>query len=142
MKVFISWADPETRTFALFLREWLRLVIQSVRPWMSEFDVAKGARGMTELGNELQGAEFGIMVLTAANQDSPWINFEAGAISKSVGESSVIPLLLDVRKSDVVGPLSQFQAVDASDKADVRRSVLAQNPVFQRKSQANKLEGK
>ncbi|MFJ5985388.1 TIR domain-containing protein [Lentzea sp. NPDC092896] len=119
MKVFLSWAGSETRPFAEFLHEWLQLVIQSVKPWMSERDVAKGSRSMAELSRELDGTQFGIVVLTAANQHSPWINFEAGAISKSVGEASVVPLLLNLKKADVVGPLGQFQAVDAGDRADV-----------------------
>lgn len=127
MKVFISWAGHETKPFAEFMHEWLQLVIQSVRPWMSERDVAKGSRSMAELGKELEGTQFGLIVLTGANQHSPWINFEAGAISKSVGEASVVPLLLDLKKSDVVGPLGQFQAVDASDRADVRMLLEAMN---------------
>lgn len=127
MKVFISWSRPETKKFALFLGEWLQLVIQSVKPWMSERDVAKGTRSMAELGKELEGTQFGIVVLTSANQDSPWINFEAGAISKSTGEARVVPLLLDLRKADVVGPLGQFQAVDATDQDDVFQLVQAIN---------------
>ena len=130
MKIFISWSKPETKKFALFLSEWLQLVIQSVKPWMSERDVAKGTRSMSELGKELEGTQFGIIVLTAANQDSPWINFEAGAISKSTGEARVVPLLLDLRKADVVGPLAQFQAVDATDQDDVFQLVKAINDGF------------
>jgi hypothetical protein len=127
VKVFISWSGAETKQFALFLHEWLQLVIQSVKPWMSEKDIAKGRLSMAELGAELEGTKFGIVVLTSRNQKSQWINFEAGAISKSVGEASVIPLLLDLKKSDVVGPLSQFQAVDADDKAEVRQLLEAIN---------------
>ena len=119
MKVFISWSGSETKQFASFLHEWLQLVIQSVKPWMSEKDIAKGRPSMVELGAELEDTAFGIVVLTAANQSSPWINFEAGAISKSVGQASVVPLLLDLGKTDVVGPLSQFQAVDATDREEV-----------------------
>lgn len=127
MKVFISWAGPETKPFATFLHEWLQLVIQSVKPWMSEIDVAKGSRSMAELGKELEGTSFGIVVLTAKNQQSQWINFEAGAISKSVGEARVVPLLLDLTKSDLVGPLSQFQAVDATSKDEVGKLLEALN---------------
>ncbi|WP_053736417.1 toll/interleukin-1 receptor domain-containing protein [Nocardia sp. NRRL S-836] len=127
MKVFISWSGPATKAFATFLREWLPLVIQSVKPWMSDSDVTKGSRSMPELGKELEGTSFGIVVLTAANQTSQWINFEAGAISKGVGDSRVIPLLLDLTKSDVVGPLSQFQAVDAADRAEVKQLLEALN---------------
>ncbi|MFE9749971.1 toll/interleukin-1 receptor domain-containing protein [Saccharothrix saharensis] len=127
MKVFLSWSGAETRQFAGFLHEWLQLVIQTVKPWMSDKDIAKGRLSMAELGAELEGTRFGIVVLTAANQASQWINFEAGAISRSVGQASVVPLLLDLKKTDVVGPLSQFQAVDATDRGDVAQLLAAIN---------------
>lgn len=119
MKVFLSWSGDAERQFALFLREWLQLVVQAVKPWMSDKDIAKGSLSMAELGGALEGTSFGIVVLSAANQHSPWINFEAGAISKSVGQAKVIPLLLDLAKTDVTGPLSQFQAVDAGERTEV-----------------------
>ncbi|MEV1122005.1 sigma factor-like helix-turn-helix DNA-binding protein [Actinosynnema sp. NPDC049800] len=119
MKVFISWSGEAERRFALFLREWLQLVVQAVKPWMSDKDIAKGSPSMAELAGALEGTSFGIVVLSAANQHSPWINFEAGAISKSVGQAKVVPLLLDLAKTDVTGPLSQFQAVDAGEKTEI-----------------------
>ncbi|MFC6089816.1 toll/interleukin-1 receptor domain-containing protein [Saccharothrix lopnurensis] len=121
MKVFLSWSGPETREFASFLRDWLEGVIQAVKPWMSEKDIAKGRHSMAELRAQLTGTRLGIVVLTSANQGSRWINFEAGAISNSVGETAVVPLLLDLGKTDVVGPLSQFQAVDATARAEVHQ---------------------
>ncbi|MFD7660439.1 toll/interleukin-1 receptor domain-containing protein [Actinosynnema sp. NPDC059797] len=127
MKVFISWSGEPSRNFALFLRTWLRQVVQAIKPWMSDEDIAKGSRNMVELGKELEEAEFGIVVLTRQNLGAPWINFEAGAISKSVGQASLVPLLLDVRKSDIVGPLAQFQAADAGDERDMFRLVDQMN---------------
>jgi hypothetical protein len=119
VKVFLSWSGAAEREFALFLREWLPSVVQAVKPWMSEKDIAKGSLSMAELGRALEGTSFGIVVLSAANQHSPWINFEAGAISRSIGQAKVVPLLLDLAKTDVVGPISQFQAVDAREKTEV-----------------------
>jgi hypothetical protein len=42
--------------------------------------------------------------------NSPWVLFEAGALTKSLDTSKVIPLLLDLEFSDISGPLAQFQA--------------------------------
>ncbi|GDY28562.1 TIR domain-containing protein [Gandjariella thermophila] len=67
MKVFISWPGAEARTFALFLRTWLRQVVQAVKPFMPDEDIAKGTRNMVELGRELEQTEFGIVVLTRQN---------------------------------------------------------------------------
>jgi hypothetical protein len=59
--------------------------------------------------------------------NKPWINFEAGALSKAVGtESRVIPLLIDLGNSDLVGPLNQFQTV-LPTKEDMRKLVDAIN---------------
>jgi hypothetical protein len=121
VKIFISWSGAAAREFALFLRGWVRQVVQAVEPFMSEQDVGKGARNVLAMSEELESAQFGIVVVTRDNVSAPWINFEAGAISKSLGTGRLVPLLLDVAKSDVAGPLAQFQAVDASDHADVLR---------------------
>ncbi|GAB2959123.1 TIR domain-containing protein [Saccharothrix stipae] len=139
MKVFISWSGEAERGFALFLREWLPLVIQAVKPWMSDKDIAKGSLSMAELGGALDGTSFGVVVLSAANQHSPWINFEAGAISKSVGQARVVPLLLDLAKTDVVGPISQFQAVDAGEKAELLALLEAVNAELPERLPAQRL---
>lgn len=121
MKVFISWSGAGARDFALFLRGWVRQVVQAVQPFMSEQDIGKGTRNVLEMSQELETVQFGIVVVTRDNVAAPWINFEAGAISKSLGTGRLVPLLLDVGKSDVAGPLAQFQAVDANDHTDVER---------------------
>jgi hypothetical protein len=119
MKVFISWSGERSRDFALFLRGWLRQVVQAVQPFMSEHDIGKGSRNIVEMAQELQSVQFGIVVVTRDTVAAPWINFEAGAISRSIATGRLVPLLLDIGKPDVAGPLSQFQAVDANNEDDV-----------------------
>ena len=51
------------------------------------------------------------MCVTRENYLTPWINFEAGALSKAFGHARVVPRLLDMPISDLTGPLVQFQAV-------------------------------
>jgi hypothetical protein len=121
VKVFISWSGSPARNFALFLRTWLRQVVQALEPFMSEEDIAKGSRNIPDMSRELQNVSFGIVVVTRDTVSAPWINFEAGAISKNLDTARLVPLLLDVAKTEVVGPLAQFQAVDANDPADVIR---------------------
>jgi hypothetical protein len=48
--------------------------------------------------------------VTNDNAGSPWLNLEAGALSKSVDASRVSPFLLGLRPAELTGPLSQFQA--------------------------------
>jgi TIR domain len=113
--VFISWSKDLAREVAAALKEFLEIVFDPVvLPWMSHRDIELGSRSMAELGKTLDRSSFGIIVVTRANQNSQWINFEAGALSKKVGDPivSVIPLLVDFdRPTDLTGPMAQFQAI-------------------------------
>lgn len=66
---------------------------------------------MNTVASQLEGIRVGIICLTAKNQSSPWLNFEAGAMSKLVDDSHVIPLAFDIEKGQIKNPLGQFQAV-------------------------------
>jgi len=110
LKVFISWSGDRSRVAALALREWLPLVLHYVQPWLSDRDIAAGERWAVEIGRELEGTQFGLIVLTSDNLSAPWILFEAGALSKAFTASHVCPYLIDLEFKDVSGPLSQFQA--------------------------------
>ena len=126
MKVFISWSGPLSHKMALILREWLPSVIQTVEPFLSTEDIEKGTRWFAELTSELQTTEFGITCLTTENLTSPWILFEAGALSKAIDSSRVCTLLIGLSPSDVQGPLAQFQAT-LPNKEDVHKLVKSIN---------------
>jgi hypothetical protein len=127
MRVFISWSKPTSQRVALALRDWLREVIQQIDPWVSSEDILKGQRWSAEVGNQLDSTSQGIVCVTAGNSREPWLNFEAGALAKSLSESRVRPVLLGIRPSDVTGPLSQFQATIATDREDMLRLVQSLN---------------
>ncbi|WP_425146026.1 toll/interleukin-1 receptor domain-containing protein [Deinococcus sp.] len=120
MKVFISWSKEPSKSVARALRSWLPDVIQSLEPWMSDQDIPSGERWATTIGDKLAETNFGIIVLTPENQEAPWINFEAGAISKVIDESRVIPYTYGFGPADVVGPLSQFNGVKASKEGTLK----------------------
>jgi hypothetical protein len=69
-----------------------------------------------EIDQQLKLAQFGIVCLTPENlQSSPWMFFEAGALSKSLTKPTyVCPYLLDLEPNDVKGPLVQFQMAKAN----------------------------
>src|SRR4051812_40799847 len=97
IKVFISWSGDLAKSVAVPLREWLPLLFDRVNPWASDVDIAAGQRSLAQIEAELQDSNFGIVVITAANQHEPWLNFEAGALSKVVQgdiEQRVVPLLV------------------------------------------------
>jgi hypothetical protein len=97
------------------------MVVHQVDTWISGRDIGPGQRWALALGRELAESHFGIICLTAENLQSPWILFEAGAVSRSL-EARVVPLLFGIKPSDLAGPLAQFQSVEA-DRAGIERLV-------------------
>jgi hypothetical protein len=126
MKVFISWAGELGRQVGELVRDWLPSVVQAVRPYMSSQDAGKGTRWSADLSRELEQCDFGVLCVTRENLAAPWLNFEAGALSKSVDRSRVSPLLFDLGPEDVEGPFVQFQATVCTEE-DVRKLVHAIN---------------
>ncbi|MGX0889400.1 hypothetical protein AB7M22_001408 [Pseudomonas sp. ADAK2 TE3594] len=109
MKVFISWSGERSRKLAEAIRTWLPAVLQTVEPYFTPSDIEKGNRWSSEIAKELDSSTVGIFCITRDNLNSPWIMFEAGAISKKVEQSLVCPILFDLENSDISGPLTQFQ---------------------------------
>jgi hypothetical protein len=118
----MSWSGERSKALAEAVHDWLPNVIQAVEPWMSANDVDKGTRWRAGLANELEQATVSIICLTPENLNAPWLNFEAGALSKQTTSSLVCTLLLGLDPIDVREPLAQFQATKA-EKDDLRKLV-------------------
>lgn len=114
MKVFLSWSGSRSEAVARALRSWLPDVLQAVEPWLSSSDIQAGARWASELELQLQESGVGIICLTPENLTAPWVLFEAGALSKSLGSAYVCPYLYGFSPSELHGPLVQFQATPAT----------------------------
>src|SRR5215472_19191834 len=82
LRIFISWSGSRSRGTAEALRDWLPDVLNIVDPWLSAADVEKGAKWRQVISGELEKANFAILCLTPENLSSPWLLFEAGALSK------------------------------------------------------------
>ncbi len=113
VRVFLSWSGARSRLAAEAVRSWLPLVLQNVTAYFTPEDIDKGTRWNSEIRAELSKCDFGIIFLTPENQHSPWILFEAGALSKPES-AKVAPLLIDLEPSDVSGPLAQMQLTGSS----------------------------
>lgn len=110
MRVFLSWSGEKSRAVAEALRDWLPSVVNEIEPFISAKDVAAGARWQSEIASQLESTQFGIVCVTGQNQGEAWLNFEAGAIAKTLGSARVVPLLIDLTPTDLTLPLAQFQA--------------------------------
>jgi len=113
MDVFISWSGERSRAVAEALRNWLPKIINAIKPWLSSEDIDKGARWSSDVASRLEKAKAGIICLTPNNLHSDWILFEAGALSKTLQNTFVCPLLIGLEPSDIKPPLAQFQATRA-----------------------------
>lgn len=109
-KIFISWSGELSKALGEAVKEWIPKVLQSVKPYFTPDDIEKGSRWAKEISQELATSQLGIICLTQENQHSPWILFEAGALSKNLEESKVCPILFNFDTTDLKGPLSSFQA--------------------------------
>ncbi len=122
--IFLSWSESRSRNAAEILREFLPKLMPGIDVFMSEQDISKGTKGLSVISHMLEKSFFGIVCLTQENKNNPWVNFEAGALSKHVTTDRVSPLMLGVSISDIgEGPLSQFQATFFK-KEDLYRLIL------------------
>jgi len=133
MKVFISWSGKRSKALANALKEWIPHIVQHAEMWVSDKDISAGDRWAQEISGELESSNFGILCITPENLSSEWILFEAGALSKSMQDSKVIPLLFGLELQDLRPPLSQFQALKV-DEQGMLNALKAINSVSETKT--------
>jgi hypothetical protein len=115
--VFISWSGDRSEQLALLLRDWLQQVVQGLAPWLSGKDIRPGRPWLHDLADKLDTTNQGIVCVTRDNLTAPWLNYEFGALAKSVGLAAVRPLLLDLPVSLLANhPIQHFQATLATDR--------------------------
>jgi|CXWL01.1.fsa_nt_gi hypothetical protein len=123
MKLFLSWSGSQSHAIAKEFRGWIPMILQHVDPYISSSDINKGSRWATDIAGELEASHFGIIFITPDNTEAPWVMFEAGALTKSVTKSAVVPMLFDVAPADLRdSPLLQFQMAQFS-KDEIRKLV-------------------
>lgn len=112
LKIFISWSGDLAKSIARVWHDLLLEMFDRATPWVSDLDIEAGARPLDDIKRELDGTSFGIIVVTPENQNAPWLNFEAGALSKALSDATtrVMPSLVNFTSpSQVTSPLKQFQ---------------------------------
>ncbi len=94
---------------------------------MSTEDIPKGHRWTTEISEALEGCDYCIVCLTPEAVRQPWVNFEAGAISKEIKKARVSPLLFGISPRDLDDlPLKMFQCTEFN-KNDMRKLLRSIN---------------
>lgn len=138
MKVFVSWSGELSCQIAEVLKKWIPCIIQSVEVFFSPEDIEKGDNWDKTISNELSQCNYGIICLTSDNTTAPWINFEAGAIAKSL-DSRITALMVNIKPSDIKGPLSRYQATKF-EKNDFFQLISAINKALETPLEHNILQ--
>jgi hypothetical protein len=126
MQLFISWSGKPSQQIAEALRGWIPQVLQHVQPFMSSHDIDKGERWTSVVSGKLEQMNFGLIVLTEENFEKPWIQFEAGALSK-LGVSRVVPLACGFSVGKLSkNPLGYLQAA-TFEKSEIKAALSAIN---------------
>jgi len=128
MKVFICWSGERSKVIAESLQDWLKRVIQGLKPFLSTQEIRTGKRWFSEIAGELAETKFGILCLTPENLESPWLHFEAGALSKTIDDKTFVCsyLINGLQPTQVPDPLGQFQS-NSADKEGTHRLLQAIN---------------
>ncbi|HMG74007.1 MAG TPA: TIR domain-containing protein [Pyrinomonadaceae bacterium] len=126
MKVFLSWSGDHSRAVADALNELLPRVIRTIEPFYSP-KIEKGKKWSSEIQSALKATRFGIVCLTPDNLNSPWLHYEAGALSKTQG-ALLWTFLHKVKHEDVPSPLGEFQHTVArkDEVLDLLKTINAQ----------------
>lgn len=126
MKVFISWSGKISRQVAESFRELLPYMFERIEPFASFEDIKKGEKGIQKILQELENTKFGIICLTPESVNSPWLNFEAGALAKT-NDSQICTFLFGITRKELdASPLRDFQST-SYDKDDLRKLIQDMN---------------
>jgi TIR domain len=131
MKLFICWSGRRGKLAALVIAEWLKEELDSCIEPVVSMGIEKGVRWADALEQSLQDADNGLLCITQEALRSPWVNYEAGVLSRAVAGSRgadkrtgrLFTFLWGVQPSELGGPLALFQSTDGRDSGDVRSLV-------------------
>ncbi len=113
-RIFIGWSGSRSNLVAKALKYWLQCLSHDIEPWVSNLDLKPGRGWWEELETELRQSTAGILCISPENRDSPWLNFEAGALARSVERKLIIPYAIDMEASEISHPIRFFQGVKAT----------------------------
>lgn len=133
MKIFLSWSGNLSREVALLLSEHLRPILWDVKTFMSGENIPSGSEWTKVLARELKENPFAIVCLTPQNLSSPWLLYEAGALTYNDDNKLCALLLGTLTLEDVRGPLERYQHRALTEKEfrtllDDIRKMLADPP--------------
>lgn len=131
MKIFISWSGEKSKYYAAALKDLLESCFQSIDIFFSEEDIPKGDNWSKIILEKLSASDYCLICATKESLNSPWINFEAGAMATNNAKVSAI--LFDLKNEELKGPLSLFESTKLEEK-DFERLMMNINEIEKVKS--------
>jgi hypothetical protein len=116
--VFVSHITEEAKLAALIKERIETAFLGMIEVFVSSDvkSIQPGARWLSTISDNLQAAEVMLVLCSKTSVRRPWINFEAGAAW--VKEIHTVPVChTDLARNQLPAPLSQLQAIDASEEA-------------------------
>lgn len=111
--VFLTWSGDESKLIAETLSSILseRFNEKKINFFYSSLAIRNGEIWINEIMKKLADCCFGVVCLSSTNSNSPWLNFETGAIIKGFCDSSKIFVFnsTNINPKNISGPLTMFQ---------------------------------
>lgn len=114
-KVFMGHCGDESREVAELLVTFMKKIFPGLEDHYSE-NIPGGKKFFDIILKNLSECNCGVFCITKDNCDSPWIHFEAGALSIPISDDkAIIPFLFDIKDikkkngEDFASPLKGYQ---------------------------------
>lgn len=108
--IFLSWSGEESKKIAKKLKEELLYFFDNrIDVFFSAADIPSGTEWFAKIKTELQKCQVGILCITKENFDSPWINFESGAMIAC--NIDVIPVLFGASRLSYKSPMDSINNI-------------------------------
>lgn len=119
MKIFLSWSGVVSQKEADLFDKFIGKVLSnmSVETFYSP-NIGKGKLWEPEIFDSLKDSSYGFIFVTEDNCDSPWLNYEAGALDAGLlnsgkKDAKIVPIILDQnvlnKMQKISSPLRRFQ---------------------------------
>jgi hypothetical protein len=111
--VYLCWSKGLGRLLAERFHRWIKDQMGDyIDPFFSPEDIEVGRPWWESLRKEMKDNEHAILFMTREMAHAPWVIFEAGAISRNLAKSRIIPVMVDIETWDLPAPLQQLQNID------------------------------
>lgn len=130
-KIFISWSGEKSKQIASTFYDWFYNTFK-IEAWFSSKNIKIGKLWEPKIQEALQQSTKGIFFITKENVFAPWINFEAGAISKGNPENFVCIIRVDSNEIPKESPLFHYQntAFNKEGICELLNNILIDSPDY------------